>query len=166
MKGKVIWMTLSMILGVWGIGISGEHPEHPMPQKNTAAKEHPKEHPNKAAQDKTFQSDYEKFVKDYVAAEAKKSGGAYTIHDDVSNKDWKLELVKVHKNKICMLQEEKTCFACADLKEVDSTNKLDLDFYANKSPDGKMTMDKVMIHKVNGKPRFTYDSQNNRVSVK
>ena len=80
--------------------------------------------------------------------------------------DWKLELVKVHKSKICMLNEGKTCFACADLKEVGGKNKLDLDFYADHSPDGKMTMSKVLIHKVNGKKRFNYDKNNNMVQVK
>ena len=153
-------MTLSLVLGVWGIGISAEHPEHP-----TAGS---KEHPNKvsAAQQKSAQDEYEKFVKDYVASEAQKTGGVYTIHDDVANKDWRLELVKVHKNKICMLNEGNTCFACADLKEVGGKNKVDLDFYANHSPDGKMAMDKVLIHKVNGKPRFTYDKNNNMCPLK
>ena len=58
------------------------------------------------------------------------------------------------------------CFACADFKEVGGKNKLDLDFYANKSSDGKMTMEKVLIHKVNGKRRFTYDKENNMIPVK
>ena len=161
MKAKIASMTMSLALGVWGVGISGEHPEHPTSPAS-------KEHPNKvsAAQQESAQDDYEKLVKDHVASEAQKTGGVYTIHDDVVKKDWKLELVKVHKNRICMLNEGKTCFACADLKEVGGKNKLDLDFYANHSPDGKMTMDKVWIHKVNRKPRITSDKNNNRCPVK
>lgn len=167
MRVQVPFIMIGLILGLFGRAISAEHPqEHPTSQNGGAAKEHPKEHPNKAAKDKTFQNDYEKFVKEYLASEAQKTGGVYTIHDDVENKDWKLELVKVHKNKICMLQEGKTCFACADLKEIGGNNKLDLDFYAKKSEDGKMTMERVLIHKVNDKPRFTYDKNNNIVPVK
>ena len=155
---------MGLLLGVWGSGISGEHPEHPTPAKSESSGS--KEHPKKGAVDKTFQNDFEKVVKDYVASEAQKTGGVYTIHDDAANKDWKLELVKVHKNKICMLQEGKQCFACADFKEAGGKNKLDLDFYANKSEDGQVTMKKVLIHKVNGKPRFTYDKNNNMVPTK
>ena len=160
MKTKAALMAIGLAFGLWGFGITAEHPEHP-----TAAS---KEHPNKgsAVQQKSAQDEYEKFVKDYVASEAQKTGGVYKIHDDAANKDWKLELVKVHKNRICMLNEGKTCFACADLKEVGGKNKVDLDFYANHSPDGKMTMDKVWIHKVNGKPRFTYDKNNNMAPLK
>ena len=116
--------------------------------------------------EKMFQNDFEKFVKEHVVAESQKTGGVYTVHDDTMNKDWKLRLVKVHKTKICMLDEGKNCFACADFREVDGKNKLDLDFYASKSEDGKMTMSKVIIHKVNGKPRFTYDKENKMVPVK
>lgn len=170
-KAKGAWTVMALVLGVWGAGISQEHPEHPTSAKKehehpTGSKEHPKEHPNQAADDKSFQDDFEKVVKNYLRAEAKKTGGAYTIHDDVAKKNWKLELVKVHKNKICMLQEGKSSFACADLKEVNGANKLDLDFYATKSDDGKMSMEKVLIHKMNGKPRFTYDKENNVVPVK
>src|SRR5712691_3228281 len=100
MKTKAAFITMSLALGVWGVGISGEHPEHPTSGAS-------KEHPNKmsAAQQKSAQDEYEKFVKDYVASEAQKTGGVYTVHDDVLNKDWNLELVKVHKNRICMLNE-------------------------------------------------------------
>ena len=171
MRSKAIaaFMIIGVMLGARSIGISGEHPEHPTSTKKehpTAGKEHPKEHPNKAAQDKAFQGDFEKVVKDYLSTEGQKTGGTYTIHDDVANKDWKLQLVKVHKSKICMLQEGNTCFACADFKEVGGKNKLDLDFYSSKAADGKMTMEKVIIHKVNGKPRFTYDKENNVVPLK
>lgn len=168
MKVKIAVVTMSFVLGVLGYGVSGEHPEHPISSQggSSMSKEHPKEHPKKPMQDKAFQNDFEKVVKDYVASEAQKTNGVYAIHDDVANKDWKLELVKVHKTKICMLQEGKTCFACADFKEVGSKNKLDLDFYAGKSEDGKMSMEKVLIHKVNGKPRFTYDKNNDMVPVK
>ncbi len=161
MKRKAAFITMSLILSVWGLGISGEHPEHP-----TSSASNGQSTKDSAAQQKSNQDEFEKFVKEYIASAAKNTGSVYKVHDDVLNKDWKLELVKVHKNKICMLNEGKTCFACADLKEVGGKNKLDLDFYASHSPDGKMSMEKVLIHKVNGKPRFTYDSQNAMCPVK
>jgi len=176
MKAKAAILTLSFTLGIWAYGVSGEHPEHPTPASSPApvSKEHPKEHPehptqplqSKVQNDKLFQNDFEKIVKDYVTSEGEKTKGIYTLYDDVMNKNWKLELVKVHKTKICMLDQGKLCFACADFKEVGTKNKLDLDFYASRSPEGTITMGEVMIHKVNGKPRFTYDSNNKKVPIK
>ena len=167
MKTKIAFIAISLLLGARGFGISAEHPEHPEhpAPKQSKGHEHPKEQPDKGAR-KAFQNDFEKFVKDHVASEAQKTGGVYTIHDDAAKKDWKLELVKVHKDKICMLQEGRSCFACADFKEAGGKNRLDLDFYAAKSEDGTLTMEKVLIHKVNGKRRFTYDKDNNMVPMK
>lgn len=193
MKMKTIVMATAMIFGGWKCpGGAAEHPqehptaskEHPTPTKEQPTetkkehpaetkkehpaqtkKEHPKEHPEKTTQ-QNFQNNYEKVVKNYLSAESLKSGGVYTIQDDVAGKSWKLKLERVHKSRICMLQEGKTCFACADFNEVGGKNKFDLDFYANKSADGTMTIEKVLIHKMNGKPRFTYDKDNNMVPVK
>lgn len=167
MKTKAALIALSLICGAIASQLkAAEHPEHPAPTSVGSGGEHPKktsEHPKKTSDDKAFRNDYEKIVKDYVAQESQKTAGAFTIRDDVLNKDWKLSLVKVHKSKICMLQEGKVCFACADFKEVNGKNKLDLDFYADRSADGKMTITKVLIHKLNGKRRFTYDKNNNMV---
>lgn len=174
MTKRVALMAVSLTVGAWNIGLkAGEHPqehptgskEHPTEMKKEMKKEHPKEHPQEFQQ-KSFQDSYEKVVKDYVASESQKTGGVYTIKDEKMNKDWKLELKKVHKSKICMLQEGKTCFACADFKEVGGKTKIDLDFYAKKDNEGNITMEKALIHKVNGKPRFTYDKDNNMVEMK
>ncbi|MBI3013413.1 MAG: hypothetical protein HYY63_07300 [Elusimicrobia bacterium] len=172
LKSRVI--VLSLALCGWnGAAWTAEHPhehpqgseEHPTEMKKPM-QEHSKEHPKKGVSNKAFQESFETVVKDYLKSEAQKTGGVYTIRDEVLGKAWKLELTKVHKSKICMLQGGKLCFACADLKEVGGKNKLDLDFYADHSEDGKMTINKVLIHKLNGKPRFTYDSNNAVVPVK
>ena len=54
----------------------------------------------------------------------------------------------------------------ADFKTVEkgAKDKLDLDFYATKGPDG-WKIDKTVIHKVNGKPRYTYNDKNEMVPV-
>ena len=135
---------------------AAEHPEHPTGGKDRSAAQ-------KSSDQQKEKDAFEMDVKNYIKSEAKKTGGVFTVRDDVQNKDWKLNLVKVHKNKICMLDQGKTCFACADLNEVNGKNKLDLDFYASHAADGTTSVTKVIIHKLNGKPRFTYDSNNNIV---
>ena len=151
-------LALKMDTGLTG----AEHPEHP---HGDGAKEHPQESKSADTQ-KAFQDSFENDVKNHVQTEASKTGGVFTVKDDALNKVWKLRLVKVHKNKICMLDQGRTCFACADFKEVNGRNKIDLDFYADHAPDGAVAIKKVLIHKVNGIPRFTYDKDNNRVPLK
>ena len=85
----------------------------------------------------------------------------FKIHDVRLNRDWFLRLIRVHMKNIINLPEgEDRYFACADLKSTQSKDKLDLDFYAIRNGDGSWVMEKIFIHKVNGKPRFTYDSKN------
>src|SRR3989338_3362855 len=116
MNKKLGIFIFAASLAVWaGPAYSEEHPhEHPTGQEHPSSEkkehpghkhEHPKEHPKKPAQSKEFQNSFEKVVKDYVSSEAQKTGGVYTIQDEVANKEWKLKLDKVHKSKICMLQE-------------------------------------------------------------
>ena len=149
---------------------AGEHPkEHP-----TAApaqkQEHPKEHPaghehpvGSQAWNKQMRQEFSKAVEDYVdrrtAAE-----GAFKVKDDKLGKEWALKLVGVHKKRIVNLGGQ-SFFACADFKTVSGGKaKLDLDFYATKGPEG-WRIDKTVIHKVDGKPRYTYNEKNEMVPV-
>ena len=75
------------------------------------------------------QSFFTRVVRDYVRDSSENAGGAYTIHDELLDKNWKLELVRIHKKKIVDLGDGKY-FACADLKEVGGRKTpVDLDFY-------------------------------------
>ena len=160
-KAGILW---SLLFAVFNFrAMAAEHPEHPTTHEHPAGS---MEKSKQADQEKNFQNDFEKVVKDYIDSEAKKTNGVYTLRDDAANKDRKLKLLKVHKNKICMLDQGKTCFACADFRDLGSKDKLDLDFYYKKAEDGSLTIDKVLIHKLNGKPRFTYDKENKMVPLK
>ena len=155
---SVIAGLLFAFAGAQASLIAAEHPEHPTGGMGRAAAQ-------KSADLQKEKDAFEMDVKNYIQSEARKTGGVFAVRDDVLNKDWKLKLVKVHKNKICMLDQGKTCFACADFNEVNGKNKLDLDFYASHAADGTTSITKVIIHKLNGKPRFTYDSNNNIVPL-
>ena len=151
--------TLAIIMGL-ALPVAlmaAEHPEHP----------HSKEHPtSQKDQEKTLREQFNKAVKDYV--EKARVGGGFKVHDDKLNKDWDLKLVKVHKNKIVHLSDKPyRCFACADFKSTakgDKT-KVDLDFYATKDDKDVYAVEKVLIHKVNGQPRYTYNDKNEMVPV-
>ncbi len=157
--------------------VGGEHPkakgaehpsgdvkghEHPMGgAEHPAGKPH--EHPvGSKAWNKQMSKEYNKAVVDYVEKSA--GEGAFKVSDDKLGKEWALKLVRVHKNKIAHLGEGRF-FACADFKAVGEKAKVDLDFYAMRGEDGSWSMEKVLVHKVDGKARYTYNDKNEMVPV-
>ncbi len=125
-----------------------------------AQKEHPQEHPKQTnpAVKPISMAALEKGIKDQIAEKAKANGGKFAVRDDVLSKTWRLELVSVHTDKLTQL-DEKTYFACVDFKADDGT-PVDVDFYM-KNDNDKLTLSDTTIHKVNGKPRFTYEKKGN-----
>lgn len=166
------WLSLATLLFFASTLRAAEHPEHPTGPAKTPDAKH--EHPaggGKKAQEPSVGSkawkamvrkEYNAAVEDYVRAQSAGKAGL-PAQDDKLGKQWDLKLINVHKDKIVHLGDDKF-FACADLKTVEKgkKDKVDLDFYATKTPDG-WKMDKVVIHKVNGKPRFTYNEKNEMV---
>ena len=113
---------------------------------------------------KDMNKEYVKAVEDNVKA-AKASGG-FKVHDEKLNKDWALALEHVHKDRIAYLGNN-TFFACADFHSTAAKDmtKVDLDFYATKT-DAGWKVEKVLVHKINGKARYTYNMKNEMVPVK
>jgi hypothetical protein len=155
-------IAAALALGLSARASAGEHPEHPTA---THEKEHPKEekheHPKKTKKP-DLKKDYSRAVESFVMEETKKDGGL-KVPDAVLNKTWNLKLLRIHKNRIADLGNGRY-FACADLKENGSKTKVDVDFYATKTDMG-WKVDEVVLHKVKGKPRFTYNDKNERVPL-
>lgn len=161
---KKLLISLAALLAPLAL-MAMEHPkEHPTetPEKKAEVKEPAKPaEQTKAKYPKELNKEYAAAVEDYVKqAQAK---GGFKVHDDVLNKDWTLQLVGVHKDRVAHLADNRF-FACADFKAVGEKGKVDLDFYAKK--DGTWAVEKVMVHKVNGKPRYTYNEKNEIVPSK
>ena len=152
---------------------AAEHPkEHPTGSQSQeqAKPEHPKghEHPvGSKAWTKQMNKEFVVAVEDSIAKKAAAGGGAFKVADDKLGKEWALKLVGVHKKRVAYLGDQHF-FACADFKPVEkgAKDKVDLDFYATKNADGSWAIDKVLIHKVNGEPRYTYNEHNEMVPVK
>lgn len=98
----------------------------------------------------------EKAIRQEIADKAKASGGKFPLRDDVLKKDWQLELVKVHTDKLTQL-DDKTYFACVDMRADDGTI-VDVDFFM-KSTDGKLSFSETTVHKINGQPRYTWEKK-------
>ena len=127
--------------------------------RSAGAQEHPKqEHPKQEHPSaKPVSTDtLEKAIKDQIAEKAKANGGKFAVKDDVLNKTWQLELVKVHTDKLTQL-DENTYFACVDFKAADGT-MVDVDFYL-KNDNAKLTLSDTTVHKINGKARYNYEKK-------
>ncbi len=145
---KSLWV-LAVVFCFFG-AVSLRAQEHP----------NPKEHPTKtgSAAKPISTAELDKAIKDQIAEKAKANGGKLAVKDDVLDKTWQLELVRVHTDKLTQI-DDKTYFACVDFKAEDGT-MVDVDFYL-KSDDGKLALSDTTVHKVNGKPRFNYQKKGN-----
>ena len=122
------------------------------------AKEHPKEHPEHPKSEKKVSTDdIDKAIRAHIEQTAKASGGKFPVKDDVLNKTWELDLVKVHKDKLQALADGRY-FACVDFKAADGT-MVDVDFFLKKDGDAMAVTD-TTVHKINGKARYNYQEKN------
>ena len=119
-----------------------------------AAGVHPKEaHPAGHA---VAMADLEHAIHEQVMEKTKAEGGRFHVHDTVLNKDWALELVRIHTDKLMQLDND-TYFACTDFR-AEGGEIVDVDFYM-KDENGKLVFSDTAIHKIDGKPRFTYEKK-------
>lgn len=123
------------------------------------AQEHPQEHPKKQehpASKPVTMGELETAIRAQVEDAAKKAGGHFPVPDNVLNKTWKLELVRVHTDKLAHLKDN-VYFACVDFRAQDGQT-VDVDFYL-KQKDGKLQVTDTTVHKVEGKARFAYEQE-------
>lgn len=148
LKGALIFAVAICLVTSVALRAQQEHPkEHP--KQEHPKKEHPAAKPISTA-------DLEKAIKEQIAEKSKATGGKFQVRDDVLDKTWSLELVRVHSDKLTQL-DATTYFACVDFKADDGT-MVDVDFYA-KTDAGKLKLTDTTVHKVNGKPRFMYQEK-------
>lgn len=127
------------------------------------ADEHPSEHPKekkmemgeeKKTEKKPTLDEFRKAAEENIKKTMDENKGFYPLHDDKENVDRKLKFQKIHEKKLTHL-EGNVYFACMDFEEPAKKNKVDLDFWMEFKDDG-WELQKVLIHKMNGKPRFNY----------
>ena len=149
-KGLLPWLVaFSAICLALGVGTvwAQEHPEHPEQQE-------PPEHPDQPKIDKPVTveavADYVEWMMEKRTAE---SGGWWTVHDDKENTDLKLQLDKVHRERLAKTAD-KTYFVCADFKTPEG-KVYDLDFWVVETEDS-LEITETMVHKEEGQPRYNW----------
>ena len=131
-----------------------EHPEHPTKTKKvtTDKKEHP-EHPTEAKAGAVTTDQMAHAITHFIDSDAKLKGGFFLVYDASSKKSLQLTLDKVHKERLSQCGDN-LFFACSDFKSA-GKEMYDLDFFME-SKDGKLAVTEIMIHKEDGKPRYSW----------
>jgi len=116
--------------------------------------EHPgAEHPAPAGTPIITPRDLAAAITGYIQRKSKPTGN-FEIQDPVNKQDLKLNLVRVHEDKLARVGPQ-TYFACTDLKNVDGM-VYDLDFFMKGPDKDHLAVTEVSIHKKAGKPRYDW----------
>ena len=99
-------------------------------------------------------------IRDYIA-HIEKEQGVFTIKDEVTGSTRTLTLVRVHER---VGKTGSYYYSCTDMKDTHSGELLDLDFDVEAKQSALNVVD-VRIHKLNGKPRYTYDDNDQRIPL-
>jgi hypothetical protein len=153
---------LSLVFGLFiaGTAIAEEHPGSAVEHPETAVKK----------QGQIITADFvKKSIQEYVDMTSAEQGGVFEIKDPELNKTWKLKLAKIH-DPVRQFEADRRrhphrwprkegrmfYFTCSDFKSVDSDDVLDVDFWMVPA-DHTLKVIVTNIHKLNGKPRYTYE---------
>jgi hypothetical protein len=93
-------------------------------------------------------------IENHVAQESKTNGGYFRVQ--FNKKELNLQLVRVHLEYLADLGSG-VKFACVDLVGTDGP-VYDVDFFM-KGPPGAMTVTETSVHKINGKPFYTWEQR-------
>ncbi len=101
-------------------------------------------------------------IRDYIARQ-EQALGAFTVPDPKGGKGIlrTLTLIRVHER---VGKTGDYYYSCTDMNDVATGDELDLDFDVSDT-NGVLKVVAVRIHKDNGKPRYTYDANDNLVPL-
>lgn len=131
------------------MGLANEHPPHGIAPGEALAEEHPSA-PVMLSSEAVI-----KGIKDHISNVTKANAGYFVITDPVEGKVLRLQLVRVHEDKVSYLKKDSAYFACSDFMNEDGT-AYDLDFWMKKGAGNTLSVYETKIHKKEGVPRFTY----------
>lgn len=103
-------------------------------------------------------AEVEEGIREYIRRTTDENDGYFHLTDD--SLDLNLRLVRVHTEYLSVLGK-KSYFACVDL--ADSTGDVyDVDFFLKGEPEN-MDVTKTTVHKLNGKPYYTWKKGDDKI---
>ena len=106
---------------------------------------------------KVVTADIENGIKTNIAKKVEEGDGYFNMTAD--GKELRLQLVRVHTEYLSNLGPRRH-FACVDLADV-SGDVYDVDFFLEGDP-GKMSVTETTLHKLNGKPFYTWKQRKDK----
>ncbi|SDL25016.1 transglutaminase-like domain-containing protein [Kriegella aquimaris] len=106
---------------------------------------------------KVVTADIEAGIKANIAKKVAEGGGYFQMTTE--DKELRLQLVRVHTEYLSNLGP-RSHFACVDLADV-SGDVYDVDFFLEGDP-GSMTVTETTLHKLNGKPFYTWKQRKDK----
>lgn len=110
---------------------------------------------------KVVTADIEAGIKANIAKKVEEEGGYFKLSTE--DKELRLQLVRVHTEYLSNLGPQRH-FACVDLANV-SGDVYDVDFFLEGDP-GDMTVTETTLHKLNGKPFYTWKQRKDKTWYK
>ncbi len=138
-KIVVVWVIALACLSVNGC----KKREHPA--------EHPKTEEKKAGLTKDQLADA---IEAYINGQAAANEGYFPIMDEKTGQQLQMTLVKVHRERLAKVGEDQY-FACVDFQTPEG-KLYDVDFFMKGPDKDNLTFSEFMIHKENGKERYTW----------
>jgi hypothetical protein len=147
MYGKNFFKTAAVVsIALACISIKcycAEHPEHPTGKQKPAG----------LTKDQLADA-----IEAYIKKEAAANNGNFPITDEKSGEKLQLTLERVHRERLARVGDDKY-FACVDFKNTKGTI-YDVDFFMKGTSKENLTFSEFMIHKVDGKARYTWHEEN------
>jgi transglutaminase-like putative cysteine protease len=106
-------------------------------------------------------AEIEESIKDYIAQKTAANNGVFPVKDE--NHDLKMKLVRVHTEYLSNLGPDRH-FACVDLVD-ESGDVYDVDFFMSGKP-GAMEITETSVHKLNGKPYYSWKQKEDKTWFK
>lgn len=102
-------------------------------------------------------AEIEKGIRSYIQEKTDQNNGFFYVQD--KEKELRMKLVRVHTEYLSNLGPKRH-FACVDLADV-SGDVYDVDFFLSGDP-GNMDVTETTVHKLNGKPFYTWKQRENK----
>jgi len=158
-KTTAIIIALALIAWVIPMSFAAEHGG-----KEHGGKEHggtTAEKPAEQTSIKAPSADEIRTAMGNYVTEKSKETGTFDIKDPQTEAVRKLKLERIHER---VGKTGDYYYSCADFKDAVSGEMLDLDLDVQEK-DGILSVVDVRIHKLNGKERYTYDENDNRIPI-
>ena len=144
-KNLIKIATVSAVIAFMLINCyAAEHPEHPKGKE-------------KPAEPKLTKEQLAEAIEAYVQKEAEANDGNFPVKDEKTGQTIQMKLEKVHRERLSKVGPDEY-FACADFKGYDG-KKYDIDFFMKGTSKENLAFSEFMIHKVDGKERYTWHEE-------